>query len=66
LLKDLIEEQLNYHRGRGDMAKRAGETFVAWGARSFAVLLLCVVAKLLFTSYGDPHASPHFSPECVA
>ena len=53
LLKDLIEEQLNYHRGRGDMAKRAGETFVAWGARSFAVLLLCVVAKLLFTSYGD-------------
>jgi hypothetical protein len=48
-LDDLIEEQLNYHKGRGEMARRAGETFVRLGAWSFAAVFVCVVMKFLTT-----------------
>jgi hypothetical protein len=54
LLKDLIDQQAKYHRDRGDMAKLAGDAFISWGAVSFGVLLLCVVAKLALTAF-DRH-----------
>jgi hypothetical protein len=53
VLKELIDEQLDYHLARGDMAKRAGDTFIAWGARSFAAVVICVVAKLALHWFGD-------------
>jgi hypothetical protein len=46
VLQELIKEQLDYHEGRGDMARRAGAIFVRFGTGVFFAVLLCVALKL--------------------
>lgn len=42
----LIDEQLQYHRGRKEMARRAAATFENLGSLVFLCLLACVLLKL--------------------
>ncbi len=46
VLQELIKEQLNYHRGRGKMARRASTIFERVGTWAFLAVLFCVVLKL--------------------
>jgi hypothetical protein len=45
-LNDLIEEQLEYHKGRNEMARKAGTNLENLGSFVFLFLLVCVILKL--------------------
>jgi hypothetical protein len=45
-LQHLIEEQLNYHRGRFRTDTRAAETFETMGSLVFLAVIACVVLKI--------------------
>ncbi len=59
VLDDLIEEQLTYHKDRGERDRQASETFVKLGAWSFAAVLVCVVLKFTATVH-DWHRTAQF------
>jgi hypothetical protein len=46
LVEGLIEEQLQYHRGRRDMARAADKTFETYGGWSFIAVIAAVLLKL--------------------
>jgi len=52
VLEVLIDEQLKYHRDRGDMARSADKTFAGWGAGFFAAVWVCVLLELTATRLG--------------
>jgi len=52
VLEVLIDEQLKYHRDRGDMARNADKTFASWGAGFFAAVWVCVLLELTATRLG--------------
>jgi hypothetical protein len=46
VLRDLVNEQITYHKGRFTQNERAEEFFVKWGERLFALVIIIVVIKL--------------------
>lgn len=50
MLKDLVVDQLRYHRGRREQYTRAGRTLVMLGEGLFAVVLGLVLGKLFGAS----------------
>jgi hypothetical protein len=49
LVEGLIEEQLQYHHGRREMAREADKTFESYGLWTFFAVVAAVVLKLLAT-----------------
>jgi hypothetical protein len=47
LVEGLINEQLQYHRGRYEMAREADKTFEFYGGWTFVAVIVAVVAKLV-------------------
>jgi hypothetical protein len=47
VLQDLIEEQLEYHQGRSEMAEGSARFLEGWGERVFCAIGVCVVLKMI-------------------
>ena len=46
VLRDLVDEQIDYHKGRLTQCKRAGRFLVKWGERLFLAVIVIVALKL--------------------
>jgi hypothetical protein len=55
VLEELIAEQLDYHKGRARMADAAGHFLEGWGERLFAVVVACVVMKMILVWWFKMH-----------